>query len=198
MFRLSRIRGKVSYATKAEHDFRRPREEFDPRAYANRAEWQLGEQLGVAEVLLSERIAWQIERHFGRYGEMLPAGEGHGGRPAAAHPLWRCAHDRLVGAGPGRERAAAGPEELVEEYARRVELLEQRHAEGPPEVDADAHSASGGAGRRARQARAPATSSRSAAPLGRRGRGRRARRTDRAARATAARPRSAPSASRGW
>ena len=42
VFRLTRIRGKVSYASKAEHDFRRPRrEEFDPRAYANRSEWQL-------------------------------------------------------------------------------------------------------------------------------------------------------------
>ena len=41
VFRLSRIRGKVSYATKAEHDFRRPAD-FDPRAYAGRAEWQLG------------------------------------------------------------------------------------------------------------------------------------------------------------
>ena len=44
VFRLSRIRGKVSYATKAEHDFRRPAD-FDPRAYANRADWQLGEEL---------------------------------------------------------------------------------------------------------------------------------------------------------
>ena len=43
VFRLSRIRGKVSYATKAEHDFRRPAD-FDPRAYANRADWQLGEE----------------------------------------------------------------------------------------------------------------------------------------------------------
>ena len=34
VFRLSRIRGKVSYATKAEHDFRRPAD-FDPRAYAS-------------------------------------------------------------------------------------------------------------------------------------------------------------------
>src|SRR5476649_1651612 len=69
VFRLSRIRGKVSYATKAEHDFRRPAD-FDPRSYANRADWQLGEERGVAEVLISERIAWQIERHFGRYGEI--------------------------------------------------------------------------------------------------------------------------------
>ena len=47
VFRLSRIRGKVSYATKAEHDFHRPAD-FDPRAYANRADWQLGEERGVA------------------------------------------------------------------------------------------------------------------------------------------------------
>src|SRR5918911_1008025 len=60
VFRLSRMRGKVAYATKAEHDFRRPtREEFDPRDYANRAEWQFGETQAVAEVRVSERIAWQ-------------------------------------------------------------------------------------------------------------------------------------------
>ena len=33
MFRLSRIRGKVAYATKAEHDFQRPAD-FDPREFA--------------------------------------------------------------------------------------------------------------------------------------------------------------------
>ncbi len=42
VFRLSRIRGKVAYATKAEHDFQRP-PDFDPREYANRIPWQLGE-----------------------------------------------------------------------------------------------------------------------------------------------------------
>ena len=52
VFRLSRIRGKVSYATKAEHDFHRP-EDFDPRIYASRADWQLGDEQGVAEVLIS-------------------------------------------------------------------------------------------------------------------------------------------------
>src|ERR671934_235855 len=46
VFRLSRIRGKVAYATKAEHDFKRPAD-FDPRAYANRAEWQYGDVLNV-------------------------------------------------------------------------------------------------------------------------------------------------------
>ena len=44
-FRLSRISGKVAYATKAEHDFQRPTD-FDPRVYANRIPWQLGDAAG--------------------------------------------------------------------------------------------------------------------------------------------------------
>src|SRR5688572_10839304 len=56
VFRLSRIRGKVAYATKAEHDFRRPAD-FDPRAYANRAPWQFGEAGTSAEIWVSDRIA---------------------------------------------------------------------------------------------------------------------------------------------
>ena len=77
VFRLSRIQGKVSYATKAEHDFHRPAD-FDPRAYANRADWQLGEERGEARILISERIAWQAERHFGRYGQVLDPAELEG------------------------------------------------------------------------------------------------------------------------
>ena len=45
VFRLSRIKGKVSYASKAEHDFTAP-EDFDRRDYARRSEWQLGEIKG--------------------------------------------------------------------------------------------------------------------------------------------------------
>jgi len=74
VFRLSRIRGKVGYATKSEHDFQRPGD-FDPRAYANRIQWQFGEPVGTAEVWISHRIAWQIERHFGSYGQVREAGQ---------------------------------------------------------------------------------------------------------------------------
>src|SRR5437660_2521482 len=74
VFRLSRIRGKVGYATKAEHDFQRPLE-FDPRVYANRIDWQFGDPVGTAEVWIGSRIAWQIERHFGRYGRFTAEGE---------------------------------------------------------------------------------------------------------------------------
>src|SRR5881397_3088143 len=69
VFRLSRIQGKVAYATKAEHDFKRPRD-FDPRPYALRAEWQFGDAEAMAEIWVSERIAWLVERHFGRFGEI--------------------------------------------------------------------------------------------------------------------------------
>ncbi|MGH2852205.1 MAG: helix-turn-helix transcriptional regulator, partial [Solirubrobacteraceae bacterium] len=69
VFRLSRIRGKVAYATKAEHDFRRPTD-FDPRAYATLSAWQFGDIVGTAEIRVAERIAWQLERHFGSFGEI--------------------------------------------------------------------------------------------------------------------------------
>ena len=58
VFRLSRMRGKVGYATKAEHDFQRPRD-FDPRVYADRIDWQFGDPVGSAEVWISraDRVA---------------------------------------------------------------------------------------------------------------------------------------------
>jgi predicted DNA-binding transcriptional regulator YafY len=130
VFRLSRIRGKVAYATKAEHDFRRPTD-FDPRAYANRAEWQLGEERGTAEILLGERIAWQIERHFGRYGEIrAPEEEGSGDRIfLTAYGAPRMLVSWVLGL--GEHARLLGPPELVEELARRLELVEQRHCESP-------------------------------------------------------------------
>ena len=69
VFRLSRIKGKVSYASKAEHDFSPP-EDFDRRDYASRAEWQMGGLEGTAQVFVRERIAWLVERDFGKYGTL--------------------------------------------------------------------------------------------------------------------------------
>jgi predicted DNA-binding transcriptional regulator YafY len=126
VFRLSRIRGKVAYATKAEHDFKGRPEGFDPRAYANRADWQFGTTRDTAEVWISERIAWQIERHFGRFGEVRP-GRDDGAivfatdysdtRQLAAWLLRLGEHARVL-----------GPPELAREVADRVELLYERHS----------------------------------------------------------------------
>jgi proteasome accessory factor BC len=135
VFRLSRIRGKVSYATKAEHDFHRPAD-FDPRAYAGRADWQLGEEQGLARVLICERIAWQIERHFGRYGEIgasSPEGEDESapGETVFATPYSSARSMISWVLGLGVNARLLGPEELVGELRRRLELLQERHGEEP-------------------------------------------------------------------
>jgi proteasome accessory factor C len=130
VFRLSRIQGKVAYATKSEHDFKGRPAGFDPRAYANRAVWQFGDAAELAEIWISERIAWQIERHFGRFGEVRPAGTEHAGdivfetryadrRQLAAWALRLGEHARVL-----------GPPELERELADRVELLYERHRDG--------------------------------------------------------------------
>ena len=123
VFRLSRIRGKVAYATKAERDFRRPAD-FDPRAYAARADWQNGARAGTAEILVSERIAWQVERHFGRFGHVAPAEDGGivfttdyaSARQLASWVLRLGEHARVL-----------APEALQQEVSDRIELLAARH-----------------------------------------------------------------------
>src|SRR5579875_2606367 len=142
VFRLSRIRGKVSYATKAEHDFHRPAD-FDPRAYASRADWQLGEQQGVARVLVCERIAWQIERHYGRYGEIVTGADGEedgassAARDGEAETVFETPYSNARSLiawvlGLGANARLLGPDELVAELQRRLELLEERHGDSPP------------------------------------------------------------------
>jgi len=194
VFRLSRIRGKVSYATKAEHDFRRP-EEFDPRAYARRADWQLGDPVGLAEVLISERIAWQVERHYGRYGEIHTPGDdggttaGDGASDAHSAALEGIQLDegdvvfatdysspRTIVAwvlGLSANARLLGPEELMGELSRRVELLWERHGEDDAVLDAPtaarrsaAKAASRASERRPPRARAGRSRSRGAAGAG--------------------------------
>jgi predicted DNA-binding transcriptional regulator YafY len=151
VFRLSRIRGKVSYATKAEHDFRRPAD-FDPRSYANRADWRLGEERGVAEVLISERIAWQVERHFGRYGEIrVPEPEMiDGGEAVEGDRIFQTSYSsprNLISwvLGLGAHARLLGPAELTAELGRRVDLLEELHGETPPDASAPARTGAGSA-----------------------------------------------------
>jgi proteasome accessory factor C len=132
VFRLSRIQGKVGYASKAEHDFSPP-EDFDRRDYGSRADWQLGETQGTAKIFIKERIAWLIERDFGGYGELRDAKKSDGapgkGRifetPYASH--------RELIAWVLRWRANArvlAPDDLREEAESRLALLRERHENG--------------------------------------------------------------------
>ena len=133
VFRLSRIRGKVGYATKAEHDFQRP-EDFDPRGYANRIDWQFGDPVGTAEVWVGRRIAWQIERHFGRYGEVRPEGSDGDRVLSTAYANARQLIAWVLGL--GEHARILAPAELAEELRQRLEVLIEGHS-GEPQLAAE-------------------------------------------------------------
>jgi predicted DNA-binding transcriptional regulator YafY len=151
VFRLSRIRGKVGYATKAEHDFQRPRE-FDPRQYANRIQWQFGDPVGTAAVWISERIAWQIERHFGPYGEIRSAeedgraddGDGASGALIFSTPYANARQLIAWVLGLGENARIVAPSGLDAELHERLRLLIDRHT-GEPEVAAEVSASSAAA-----------------------------------------------------
>jgi proteasome accessory factor C len=132
VFRLSRIQGKVGYASKAEHDFTPP-EDFDRRDYARRADWQLGDLMGRAKVFFRDRIAWLVERDFGRYGEVRPAAKADGAPGKGKIFETDYADERALIAWVLRWRQNAQvlePAELRQEAERRIEILRQRHANG--------------------------------------------------------------------
>ncbi|MGI8804753.1 MAG: helix-turn-helix transcriptional regulator [Thermoleophilaceae bacterium] len=131
VFRLSRIRGKVGYASKAEHDFTRRAEGFDARVYATRTDWQLGETTEVARVWVSDRIDWLVERHFGHAGEIRPAAEVEGAPAEGIVFETPYADSRQVIAwvlGLGERARVLGPEELVREADERIERVIERHS----------------------------------------------------------------------
>ncbi len=126
VFRLSRIRGKVAYSTKAEHDFQRPAD-FDPRAFANRIPWQLGDPVATGEVWVSEKIAWYVERQFGAYGEMSEGESGRVFRTEYALPRLLVSWALRF----GDDAHVAGPPELVEEARERIDAIIERHRGEP-------------------------------------------------------------------
>ncbi len=132
VFRLSRIRGKVSYATKAEHDFPAP-EDFDRRDYGSRADWQMGEVEQTAKVFIRERIAWLVERDFGRFGELRPARKSDGapGRGMIFETPYASSRQLVAWVLSWRQNATVlAPKELAEEAAERIDVLRDRHSGG--------------------------------------------------------------------
>jgi predicted DNA-binding transcriptional regulator YafY len=130
VFRLSRIRGKVSYASKAEHDFGPP-EGFERRDYARRAEWQLGEIQGTAKIFIRDRIAWLVERDFGTYGTFRNPGRADGspGKGRIFETEYASSRQMVAWVLHWRQNATVlDPPELADEVADRLELLTARHA----------------------------------------------------------------------
>jgi proteasome accessory factor C len=132
VFRLSRIQGKVGYASKAEHDFSPP-EDYERRDYARRSDWQLGEIQGTAKIFLSDRIAWLAERDFGEYGSFRGAKKSDGarGRGRIFETEYANARELISWVLNWRQHAEVlDPPELREEAERRLALLRDRHANG--------------------------------------------------------------------
>jgi proteasome accessory factor C len=124
VFRLSRIRGKVGYSSKAEHDFPPP-ENFNPRVYATRTGWQLGDTVGTARIWISDHIKWLVERHFGEEaGKLVEADEG-----VVFETEYASSRQLLSWVlGLGERARVLDPPELVEEAEERVRLIVERHA----------------------------------------------------------------------
>ena len=129
IFRLSRIKGKVSYASKAEHDFSPP-ENFDRRDYASRAEWQMGEIQGSAKVFVRERIAWLVERDFGKYGSLRKVAKEDGvkGRGMVYETDYASIRQLISWVLSWRENAQLiAPNDAATAGAERMDLLRKRH-----------------------------------------------------------------------
>jgi predicted DNA-binding transcriptional regulator YafY len=129
VFRLSRIQGKVSYATKAEHDFTTP-QDFDRRDYGSRGDWQMGEIEGIAKVFLRERIAWLVERDFGQYGKLRKAKKADRapGRGEIYETEYASARQLISWVLGWRDNAVLlEPKDLAKQAAERLALLRERH-----------------------------------------------------------------------
>jgi predicted DNA-binding transcriptional regulator YafY len=74
-FRLSRIRSRVTHATKAPHDFPTP-EGFDLAAYRDRPAWQLAEPHGRARIRIAPGMAWWVEAHWSHCGTVIEQDDG--------------------------------------------------------------------------------------------------------------------------
>src|SRR3954465_8172494 len=138
VFRLSRIQGKVGFASKAEHDFSPP-ENFDRRDYGQRADWQLGEIRGRAQIFVRDRIAWLIERDFGAYGELRSAKKADGapGKGSVFETDYASPRELIAWVLRWRQNAQVlGPDELRKEAESRLGLLHERHDNGfqPAEI----------------------------------------------------------------
>jgi predicted DNA-binding transcriptional regulator YafY len=129
VFRLSRIQGKVGYASKAEHDFSPP-EDFDRRDYGQRADWQLGEVRDTAKIFVRDRISWLIERDFSGYGELRPARKSDEapGKGCVFETDYASSRELIAWVLRWRQNAEVlEPEELREEARERLDLLDDRH-----------------------------------------------------------------------
>jgi proteasome accessory factor C len=144
-FRVSRVQGDITFATRRERDFRAPKD-FDVAGRRGRPPWQFGEPAGEAQIEVSPDTAWWIERTYAGRGRVE---DGVFVTEYASIPLlssWVLRQD-------GRA-APLDPPELVADVEESLQRIVEAH-EGPPPKLA----------RPAKRAAAPAPAERTAGPV---------------------------------
>lgn len=126
-FRLSRIEGRITFKTRAEHDFPPP-SEVDLSRYRDRAPWQLADPLGTAVIELSSTIAWWVDQMFGAHGRFEERADGSGVfrtdyGAAALLVSWVL--------GLGTEAEITEPPELRARTLEALQLVRVRHTAAP-------------------------------------------------------------------
>ncbi|MEW6583296.1 MAG: WYL domain-containing protein [Actinomycetota bacterium] len=135
VFRLSRIRGRITFKTRAEHDFPPPRD-FDLSRYRDRAPWQFEDGDDLARISLSPTIAWWVEQMFGTYGRCEAAADG-----SAMYETVYGNRRELVTwiLSLGAEAEVLEPADLRDAVVAALETIRSRHeagAHGPPAAPA--------------------------------------------------------------
>ena len=117
VFRVSRIRGDLRFATRRERDFQFP-EGFDPGTYRDRAPWQLGEAQGEAVLEITPSAAWLVERLFGRHGT-VEIRDDRGARFATPYASLELLATWVIGM--DGQALPVSPPELVDEVVGALE-----------------------------------------------------------------------------
>src|SRR5215208_4844757 len=129
MFRVSRIRGEIRFATRRERDFRAP-PDFDADEYRGRPPWQVGDLVGEARIRVAPNTGWWVERLYGDRGRL----EGDVFVTAyASLPMLAAWILRQDGRAVPLE-----PSGLRREVASALRLIRDRHGGAPLEPAAEA------------------------------------------------------------
>ena len=125
MFRLSRIREDIRFATRRERDFRTP-QDYDTSALRGRPPWQIGEPAGEARIAVSADTAWWVDRVYAERGTVDDGVFTTSYSDLGQLAGWILRQD-------GRARPLAPPE-LVESVAEGIQRVIAVHERPPPRV----------------------------------------------------------------